>query len=52
MTYHYIKRELVFFNKSDLLKKDEINKKISEFKNKLKKNTISYRYLKKVIYRL
>ena len=32
----YKKRELVFFNKSDLLKKDEINKKISEFKNKIK----------------
>ena len=32
----YKKRELVFFNKSDLLKKDEINKKISEFKSKIK----------------
>ena len=30
------KKEIVFFNKSDLLKKEEIDKKIKEFKNKIK----------------
>ena len=32
----YKKKELVFFNKSDLLKKNEIKKKVSEFKSKIK----------------
>ena len=31
------KREIIFFNKSDLLKKDEIEKKLKEFKKKIKK---------------
>tara|TARA_B100001093_G_scaffold403551_1_gene391534 strand:- start:401 stop:1384 length:984 start_codon:yes stop_codon:yes gene_type:complete len=31
------KREIIFFNKSDLLKKDEIEKKLKEFKSKIKK---------------
>ncbi len=30
------KQEIIFFNKSDLLDKDEIHKKIKEFKNKIK----------------
>ena len=30
------KREIIFFNKSDLLEKDEINYKLQEFKNKIK----------------
>ena len=30
------KKEIIFFNKSDLLKKEEIDKKINEFKNKIK----------------
>jgi GTP-binding protein len=31
------KKEIIFFNKSDLLKKEDINKKLNEFKNKIKK---------------
>jgi len=31
------KKEIIFFNKSDLLKKDEIEKKLKEFKSKIKK---------------
>ena len=31
------KKEIIFFNKSDLLKKDEITKKIKEFEKKIKK---------------
>ena len=31
------KKEMIFFNKSDLLKKDDIEKKLKEFKNKIKK---------------
>ena len=31
------KKEIIFFNKSDLLKKDDIEKKIKDFKNKIKK---------------
>ena len=31
------KKEIIFFNKSDLLKKEEIDKKLKEFKNKTKK---------------
>jgi len=31
------KKELIFFNKSDLLKKEDIDKKLKEFKNKIKK---------------
>jgi GTP-binding protein len=30
------KREIIFFNKSDLLEKDDIDKKLKEFKNKIK----------------
>ena len=30
------KKEIIFFNKSDLLDKDDINKKLEEFKNKIK----------------
>jgi len=30
------KKEIIFFNKSDLLEKDDIDKKIKEFKNKIK----------------
>ena len=30
------KKEIIFFNKSDLLEKDNIDKKIKEFKNKIK----------------
>ena len=30
------KKEIIFFNKSDLLKKDDIYKKIKGFKNKIK----------------
>jgi len=30
------KKEIIFLNKSDLLKKDDINKKLKEFKNKIK----------------
>ena len=30
------KKEIIFFNKSDLLEKDDIDKKIKEFKNKVK----------------
>ncbi|RPG94350.1 MAG: GTPase ObgE [Candidatus Pelagibacter sp. TMED253] len=30
------KKEIIFFNKSDLLAKDDINKKIKEFKSKIK----------------
>ena len=32
------KKEIIFFNKSDLLKKEDIDKKLKEFKNKIKKN--------------
>jgi GTP-binding protein len=32
------KKEIIFFNKSDLIKKEDINKKLKEFKNKIKKN--------------
>ena len=32
------KKEIIFFNKSDLLEKDDINKKLKEFKNKIKTN--------------
>merc|ERR1712127_998813 len=31
------KKEIIFFNKSDLLKKEEIDKKLKEFKKKIKK---------------
>ena len=31
------KKEIIFFNKSDLLKKQDIDKKLKEFKNKIKK---------------
>jgi GTPase len=31
------KKEIIFFNKSDLLKKEVIDKKLKEFKNKIKK---------------
>ena len=31
------KKEIIFFNKSDLLKKEEIDKKLKEFRNKVKK---------------
>ena len=31
------KKEIIFFNKSDLLEKDDIDKKLKEFKNKIKK---------------
>jgi GTP-binding protein len=31
------KKEIIFFNKSDLLKKEDIDKKLKEFKNKIKK---------------
>jgi len=31
------KKEIIFFNKSDLLKKEDIDKKLKEFKNKTKK---------------
>jgi len=31
------KKEIIFFNKSDLLKKEDIDKKLNEFKNKIKK---------------
>ena len=31
------KKEIIFFNKSDLLKKENIDKKLNEFKNKIKK---------------
>ena len=30
------KKEIIFFNKSDLLEKDDIDKKLKEFKNKIK----------------
>ncbi len=30
------KKEIIFFNKSDLLKRSDINKKLKEFKNKIK----------------
>jgi GTP-binding protein len=30
------KKEIIFFNKSDLLNNEEINKKLSEFKKKVK----------------
>ena len=30
------KKEIVFFNKSDLLSKEEISKKLNEFKKKIK----------------
>ena len=30
------KKEIIFFNKSDLLTKDDIDKKISKFKNNIK----------------
>ena len=30
------KKEIIFFNKSDLLENDEITKKLSEFKKKIK----------------
>ena len=29
-------KEIIFFNKSDLLEKDDIDKKLKEFKNKIK----------------
>ena len=32
------KKELIFFNKSDLLKKQDIDKKLKKFKDKIKKN--------------
>jgi len=32
------KKEIIFFNKSDLLKKEDIDKKLKEFKDKTKKN--------------
>ena len=32
------KKEIIFFNKSDLIKKEDIDKKLKEFKNKIKKN--------------
>merc|ERR1711991_493791 len=32
------KKEIIFFNKSDLLNSEEINKKLSEFKKKIKCN--------------
>merc|ERR1712127_855292 len=32
------KREIIFFNKSDLMEKEDIDKKLKEFKNKVKKN--------------
>ncbi len=32
------KKEIIFFNKSDLLNDEEINKKINEFKKKIKSN--------------
>ena len=32
------KKEIIFFNKSDLLKKEDIDKKLKEFKDKIKKN--------------
>ena len=31
------KKEIIFFNKSDLLKKEDIDKKLKEFKNEIKK---------------
>ena len=31
------KKEIIFFNKSDLLKKRNINEKLKQFKNKIKK---------------
>ena len=31
------KKEIIFFNKSDLLKKEDIDKKLKEFNNKVKK---------------
>ena len=30
------KKEIIFFNKSDLLNEEEINKKLNEFKKKVK----------------
>ena len=30
------KKEIIFFNKSDLLEKDEIKNKVKEFKDKIK----------------
>ena len=30
------KKEIIFFNKSDLLEKNDIDKKLKEFKNKIK----------------
>jgi GTPase involved in cell partitioning and DNA repair len=31
------KKEIIFFNKSDLLKEEDIEKKLKEFKSKIKK---------------
>ena len=39
------KKEIIFFNKSDLLDDGEINKKLKEFKKKLKMITKSYLFI-------
>ena len=31
------KKEIIFFNKSDLIEKEDVDKKLKEFKNKVKK---------------
>ena len=38
------KREIVAFNKVDLLEEEEINLKISEFKKNFKRNFLKYRF--------
>ena len=52
------KKEIIIFNKLDLVSMDSINKKLKEFKNKIKKNyeitslisNHNFQKIKKIIY--
>ena len=34
----YPKKEIIYLNKSDLIKKDDLNEKIASFKKRIKQN--------------
>ena len=46
------KQEIIYFNKSDLVKKKILKEKLDVFSNKIKKNIKLFQYLKRMIYKL
>ena len=46
------KKEIIYFNKSDLVEKNKLKEKLDIFSGKIKKNIKLFQYLKRMIYKL